>query len=179
MKTKLIKLNDSHYIIVDDSEIKEGDYHLTDKKEIVKTVKSETGFANWLFPKITHSTQPLEYTNEDHLHWDKIKKLSLSEIEETVYGYSVEKMAKHCKHSYSWLCKVGYVEGFKAHQELTKDKLFTVDDMKKAIKLAREQEHDCGGVYFIEGTSEDIIQSLLPKTEWNIDFDEQGKIKLL
>ena len=62
MKQKLIKLSESHYIIVDDSE------------------------------KITHSTQPLEgkATNWE-FGWDKIEPLSLLEVEEAVNGYQLNK----------------------------------------------------------------------------------------
>lgn len=40
---------------------------------------------------------------------------------------------------------------------------FTEEDLRKAIDLARDCESDCGGVYFMEGTSEEIIQSLTQK----------------
>jgi hypothetical protein len=92
---KLIKINTDHYIIVDDSEIREGDYFISDKiihqaEEILdcdndgnKEIHSQN-YCNPLIlsKKITHSTQPIEYTNEDHLHWDKIKQIYLSEVKE-------------------------------------------------------------------------------------------------
>ena len=109
---KLIKLSDDHYIIVDDSEIKEGDYWVyicpingldygDNKDPIVKNNLSPTWFEKLHdrknYYKITHSTEPLEsiYSAEAHEVEDgtfrKVKPLSLSEVEETINGYSVEK----------------------------------------------------------------------------------------
>ena len=60
---KLIKLNDQHYIIVDDSVIKEGDYYIDDTNTIRQSVTSDKDY--WSsradYKKITHSTEPLEY----------------------------------------------------------------------------------------------------------------------
>lgn len=81
---------------------------------------------------------------------------------------------------------VGFKEGFRAHQELTKDKLFTIEDINKAM--------DCVYNWMIEGSGnlygrfprassleelksnfkEDYLQ---PKTEWDIKFNEKGKLK--
>ena len=179
---KLIKLSDTHYIIVDDSEIKVGNIVceklLTGKYELfiihtindidVKTQK-----------KITHSTQPLEEvvwwqreTRKSKLGFDKIKQLSLSEVEELIYGYSVEKMAirKYGTSIYSIEEVEAFKAGFKAHQELVKDKLFTVEQVKKYHNIMCLAGNVKG---------EEYLRSLLPKTEWDITFDEQSKIKLL
>ena len=40
-------------------------------------------------------------------------------------------------------------------------KLYTEDQLKKAIKLAQECEHECGGVYF-DYTEKEIIDELTP-----------------
>lgn len=54
---KLIKLNEDHYIIVDDSEIKEGDYlySFSNKKIVVANKLTDLYIHS---KKITHSTQP-------------------------------------------------------------------------------------------------------------------------
>jgi len=78
---KLIKINTDHYVVVDDSEIKKGDWTYHHVKGIYKAV-TDDAYTNQ--KKITHSTQPLEYTNEDHLHWDKIKHISLQEVKELI-----------------------------------------------------------------------------------------------
>ena len=207
---KLIKLNDQHYIIVDDSEIKKG--WVTNGVECFlreSMPEYSDEYANRYWKNITHSTQPLGtpllFTNafESELslsinglnetfieNWG-CKKLSLSEVEEAINGYSVEKMAKENWDSDKYNEELfenekegyfaGYWEGFKAHQELTKDKLFTKKDMINSLKelsyqLFLKKEFSLSDS--IEKSSK-IIQSLLPKTEWDITFDEQGKIKLI
>ena len=114
MKTKLIKLNEEDYIIVDGIEVKEGDYVLTEYNKIGKVLRvfqrgGETNyhvFVNEMTPisstnckKITYSTKPLEYhqigpktKNWFKTVFDKIKRLPLSKVEELLFGYSVEKL---------------------------------------------------------------------------------------
>lgn len=58
---KLIQIDSEHYIIVDDSEIKEGDWHLKNDKLITRSYIIDENCK-----KITHSTEPLEdYTRAD------------------------------------------------------------------------------------------------------------------
>ena len=40
-------------------------------------------------------------------------------------------------------------------------KLYTEEQVRKAIKLAQKCEHDCGGVYFEYGI-EDVLEDLTP-----------------
>ena len=206
---KLIKLNDQHYIIVDDSEIKKG--WVTNGVECFlreSMPEYSDEYANRYWKNITHSTQPLGtpllFTNafESELslsinglnetfieNWG-CKKLSLSEVEEAINGYSVEKMADDYVKSQplrnrsltndGWNA-TGFVNGFKAHQELTKDKLFTKKDMINSLKELSKQlflKKEFSLSDSIEKSSK-IIQSLHPKTEWDITIDEQGKLKLL
>lgn len=71
---KLIKLPEDHYIIVDDSPIKEGDYVLSKLNKVEVFGKR---YAPSLYQKITHSTQPLG------IGWQQeIKELSSSEVKE-------------------------------------------------------------------------------------------------
>lgn len=188
---KLIKLSELHYIIVDDSEIRFGDlFYSENERGIVKALISLLQGVDTGNFKITHSTQPLEPSIRSDRHDVKdfvfIKPLSLYEIEEVINGYSVEKMAEKSVNIAmtlnpalsKTLFMTIYKEGFKAHQELVKDKLFTIESMKKAINLA-----------YVSGGSGDTYQEcekfieeqleLQPKTEWNIEFDKQGKIKLI
>lgn len=104
---KLIKLSDEHYIIVDDSEIKEGDYifdnfcKINNIQQVRKCDFDSSHYRNGNWRKITYSTQPLEDIVIDvtadgnalmSVGFVKIKELSLSEVEEAIYGYSVENM---------------------------------------------------------------------------------------
>ena len=189
---KLIKLLESHYIVIDDSEIKEDDLFLHNNiiykcHEInLKGVRALKGGKEYYFKtgvnKITHSTQPLEeiegsevWENNECLGPDyafqEIKFLSLSEVEELIYGYNLEEMAMDSSFEHGESSEGayhGFIEGFNTHKELVKDKLFTIEDIRKACDLYRSGK-----------TIDIIIQLLLPKTEWDITFDEQSKIKLL
>ena len=135
---KLIKIN-NHYYIVDDSEIKEGDWYIClssmhpkkcvkcDNNKNSKWVEDYLGNQDQLkfSNKITHSTQ--EGIGE---------QLNLNDIEELVNGYSIREMAEIDAHLV-WNDEttfeneqrelnghiIGFIEGFKAHKELSKDKL--------------------------------------------------------
>ena len=228
---KLIKVIDNHYVIVDDSEIKEGDWYLNtfvtkreqkpqkhSKKKYLVNHKKDYRFK--YCKKITHSTQKLEkqdisknpttiVINEamkfvtkdvkapkvvrDGLVKPPYQIIPLSEVEELINGYSVEKMANESFENMGYHStvtsyeedqfKLGYKLGFKAHQELTKDKLITeinkqISDFNYDLKesTSNHVKQNCEGAIF--GLNK-LKQSLLPKTEWNITFDKQGKIKLV
>lgn len=197
---KLIKLSDTHYIVVDNSEIKESDlFYSENERGIVKAlIPLLQGVDTGNF-KITYSTQPLEEivwwekeTRRSKLGFDKIKLLTLSEVEEVINGYSVEKMAEKSvniamtlKDLSKTLFMTIYKKGFKAHQELIKDKLFiSKENIKPLQDLVNEgyDPHDSAHHLQVQRmlkTIKQVIQSLLPKTEWNIEFDKQGKIKLI
>lgn len=86
---KLVKLSDTHYIVVDDSEIKEG-YVFNGAEIFLREEMSEYSdeYVNRYWEKITHSTQPLEPSlrSDDNTLKDFvfIKPLSLSEVEEAI-----------------------------------------------------------------------------------------------
>lgn len=224
---KLIKISDIHYIVVDDSEIKEGDlfwingghpqnfgirtcYRIerdmpcwsernqnwtsetSDRFFIDKTPDRGHGFVERNKSlKITHSTEPIElstsHINTGKYHFDKIKPLSLSEVEELINGYSVEKMAYDLAFKFigTDFEQVKYlqhliIDMFKAHKELVKDKLFTLEDLEWAFMrgaLINQRTHNGEQFSFSQERNKDI-RFLLPKTEWEVMVDEQGKIKL-
>lgn len=200
---KLIKLSETHYIVTDDSEIKEGDWHLSwDVENNISTNHTISNtFSHWFvnaenYKKIIHSTQPIEPS----LKSDKvnnpnefvlIKQLPLSNAQEIDYGYNIEKIGEDAtnirilKHKTpSQVARQyfdGYIEGFNTHKELTKDKLFTVEDMRKAFefyafKSTSQQPYN---EKELEEHFNKFMNQLLPPTEWNVEFDKQGKIKLI
>lgn len=203
MKSKLIKLSEEHYIIVDDSEIKESDTILWLEKKIWKNFqKSKHGYYLQMgssqfrpieeFEKITHSTKPLEIVairfrkpnpNRDVEGFDKIKELKLSEIEELVYGYNYHTLAKEACIKYGIETDFVnpytlFIEGFKAHQELTKDKVFTLDQVNRLVNSVTEfMSHNEPSEF--DDWYQKKLQKFLPKTEWDIKIDEQGKITLI
>lgn len=209
MKTRLIKLNEKHYIIVDDFEIKENDYVLTGYNKIGKVLRvfqrgGETNyhvFVNEMTPisstnckKIIYSTKPLEYhqvnvklIDERVEGWvfDKIKQLSLSEVEELLFGYSVKKLVDESFENMGYHStvtpyeedqfKLGYKLGFSAHKELTKDKLFTLEDMINFAVNCFNDNYD-EDISFYKRVKINI-EYLKPKTEWEVEFIN-GKLTL-
>ena len=175
--SKLLELSETHYIVVDDSEIKKGDWCVYKTGEIIQyLVKLNTDNLR----KITHSTQPLE----------GVKHISLSEVEEAINGYSVEKMAEDKYGSGKSLSTIsfreGYIKGFKAHQELFQYSRNQVHDlMTKAFKAGFKKHNvvEAG----LEPLESDVECSWIltkfdstPKlTEWEVEFDEQGKLRLI
>jgi len=207
--SKLLKLSDTPYIVVDDSEIQksdkvleksaDGSYKITTATPMSITINNDLN-DKFQF-KITHSTEPIE--RYDHPAggyegiFDKIKQLPLSEVEEAIYGFSVKNLADNYVTDESYLPVHkeenyrSYINGFKAHQELVKDKLFTVADMINAFVAGTNSganyeslvDHDSDNneeaKEFSQNELEEFERSLLPKTEWDVEFDERGKIKLL
>jgi hypothetical protein len=193
MKALLIKLSEQHYVVVSDSEIKDvhpykGRFHLEKGRTINQFPDYLTDLSECKI--ITHSTQPLE-SNNLYRKFDfiNIKPLSLSEVEKAIYGYNFEKMANEKYHrtpeeyneDKNLLCG-GYSDGFVAAMELVKDKFILDKDKlkwllfqvyKNSIRNPRE------GKQSFKEISTELIQSLLPPTQWDIEIDEQGKIKLL
>ena len=62
----------------------------------------------------------------------------------------------------------------KALRELVKDKLFTVEDVVLAFRTGIEH-----GINPKKINTTEYIKSILPKTEWEVEFDEQGKLKMI
>lgn len=177
---KLIKLSPTHYIVVDDSEIKEKDWFYFKIDNIVDIVQVESKFhlekikKHKENKKVTHSTQP-ELLG---IGWmQSVKPLLLSEVEELINGYSVEKMAKlHCPDEISF--ENMYIRGFKAHEELVKDKVFTIEEtIEFAMNMIAQYVQGNTNIWNRELLKQSI-QSLLP-TEWDITIDENNKITLL
>jgi hypothetical protein len=189
---KLRKLTDSHYIITSDDNILEGDFVINNLDKLIGRSIRPISIAevnDKEYSKITHSTQPLEYIHIApkvkglKLGFKNIKQLSLSEVEEVINGYSVEKMAEKFVmeklkiSSQAPGVMIGYIEGFKTHQELVKDKLFTIEDIQLAF--AKGIQYTTKPYPQNVQFENEFKQSLLPKTEWDIEINEQNKITLL
>jgi len=123
----------------------------------------------------------------------KYEYISAAEAEEAINGYSVEKMAENYakrytdKNNYGYngdsLCiedrieMEAYIEGFNAHKELVKGKVFTVDDMRKAWNAAFIDAMSLDEETYKPLFFEVFIQSL-QQTEWPCKF-ENGKLVIL
>lgn len=197
---KLIKINADHYVVVDDSEIKEGDWVIDSlgirqitSFESVMVIKDITHIK-----KITHSTQPLgikPITDKVVIEKDKdnnplmsaqyveldmsctVKPLSLQEVKELIGEVDVEKKALAFAEAESYgklngdLWK-GFLFGYNQALEDNKEKKYTEKDIDKAYWT---------GMQFVgedKGSFGEFIQSLHPKTEWEVEFVD-GKLKLM
>ena len=172
---KLIKLSLDHYIVVDDSEIKEGDWHLKNDKLITRShIIDET------CKKITHSTQPIERMNHgnysSNVYLD-IEKLSLQEVKELISEIDVEKKVKDyveelidCKSvkesERTWISAICHQIYTQALED-NKDRKWTDADVIRVVEKSRET-----GL-----TAEYILLTLQPKTEWEVEIVD-GKLKL-
>jgi hypothetical protein len=182
MMLRLIKINEVQYTVVDETGVKTLPY-----KSLFFDTNSRLvgqyfqGDVDVCWRKITHSTQPLEeYEHPDggyEFVFNKIQPLSLSEVEELVYGYSVKKMADNqlgglppAVGAYE-----AYIRGFKAHQEIVKDK------NKESIQLLTNITEWCSFMEqpIIGNQAQRALDLLLPHAEWNVEFDENGKLKLI
>lgn len=188
---------------LDDSEIKEGDYkwhHVTG----IRKALVDGNYTNQF--KITHSTQPLGFLDKTGIttanlkpDWTTVQQLSLSEIKGIVSGYEVLEIAEKILVAHSDFKAEGFseyqngrlngiIEGIEAHQELVKDKLFTIGDMIRAFLFGSNPGVNYQSLININNWEDaenyakvdfsDFKKSLLPKTEWDIEFNH-GKIKLI
>jgi hypothetical protein len=166
---KLIKINTDHYVVVDDSEIKEGDWYYW---EITKTIQiAKLDSLNRLpkssdgSKKITHSTQPFN----NRPHFAQYGLITLSEVKELIGEVDIWQKFKEIdgscqKGEYEhWLFESGYNQAL----EDNKEKKYTEEDVIRIVEKSRET-----GL-----TAEYLLLSLQPKTEWEVEFID-GKLKL-
>lgn len=189
---KLIKLSADHYVLTDDSEIRieniVAEKLLTGKYELFD-IHTLNDIDKVRQKKIMRSTQPIEYEVVDvtptgdaitDCVYRKIQSLSLSEVKELLGVVDVEKKAleinpveldedwdKNKQYRDEW------ISGYNQALEDNKERKYTEEDMRKAYY----QGHKSGLGSENGLTFEHTIQSLLPKTEWEVEFVE-GKLKL-
>lgn len=195
------KLSEDHYIICDNSDIKIGDIVaeklLTGRYELF-TIHTPNDIDKLRQKKVTHSTQPLEEMNHGNYKskvFLDIKPRPLSEVKELLGVVDVEKKAeiKYPKSEF-WVGsgpsrlydenakeRRTYIEGYKQAIEDNKEKKYTEEDLRKAMFLY--SAWITGGAPSLrvaetaEQRVEQIIQSLQPQTEWEVEIVD-GKLKL-
>jgi hypothetical protein len=192
---KLIKINTDHYVIVDDSEIKEGDFVINIQRNHIYPTPVEVidveyrNRRNDVFKKITHSTQPIE-ANSLHRKYDfiNINPLSLSEVKELIGEINEEKnmwYERNTQNPYPTDSpshtgfKKGFELGYNQSLEDNQEKKYTEDDLAEAIlrtiDACNKAQNDSYGELEID--EEAIIQSIQPKTEWDVEIVD-NKLKL-
>ena len=181
---KIIKISDTHYVGVDNSELKKGDISVVRDGGVWKI--NYHPLNNEYNKRIIYSTEPFKKFAPLTLNDMGIGYIPLSEVEEALYGYSVEKMAEPIKKEFGIDCEYWYyIKGFNAHKELTKDKFFSIEDMKnlmhESIIFSENNKHLSLGEYALSNKDwwDKKVKSLLPKTEWNAQIDENNKITLI
>lgn len=170
---KLIKINNDHYVVVDDSPIKEGDYCTTHLNviDVGKIHNSYTIFNPQnkehldmvkCCKKITHSTLPLEQMKQPNKEicignfmkgQSKIQSLSIQEVKEFIGEVDVEKK---------------YTE---------EDFMLLIDSIKTNNRDWDSYIGKGKSPLSFEENIKQILQSLQPKTEWEIE-EIDGKFKL-
>ena len=97
---EVIRINANHYIIVDDSEIKEGDYFINESQLI------EVGVSHYNYKtlspeckKITYSTQRLgvDEVGTGTTYPDSVKHITLEQVLEMEYYQQLEKRREVAK----------------------------------------------------------------------------------
>jgi hypothetical protein len=175
MKTsKLIKVTDEHYVIVDDSiKAKAGEYAL-----YFGVVTKKILDADWTSDrKITHSTQPFNF--------DLIEPIDLSEVQEAIQGYSIEQMkADFANNELSsenglfgnfFSLSTSFESGFNESQELLKDKyVLSVDQMYELIAFVIERKDYYSRVDILE----QFNSIVLDKKEWDCYFENDKLVVL-
>lgn len=179
MKTRLIKLSSDHYIIVDDSEIKEGDwvyqqnFEKTNNQIISIKTEFQSNVANdknesFTKRKITHSTQP----GSLGMGWmQSVQPLFLSEVKELTGEVDVEKKAQIQWGNVHRTGVLGYIEGYNQCLEDNKDKKFTEEIFDTAIQVVGSDK--------VTTIRDFLLEHIQPKTEWEVEYDENGKLKLV
>lgn len=183
---KLIKLSETHYIIVDNSKISVGDFiadgyrvrqwlddcSLLGKKKVIYSTEPES-----LGPKWMQSVLPLLLSQiEEVLNINNVEKMALKNWDSDRYLEEVFEKESYC---------AGYWEGFKAHQELYPYSRNQVFELMCIAFKAGFEKYDSVKVW-LEGLELVECAWILTKfdstpkpTEWDVEFDKQGKLKLI
>lgn len=177
------KLSEEHYIVVDNSEIKEGDWIGFPNLKKFVPVQYFGGDLTGGEKKITHSTKPLDCACSNRgsrVSWtwadcaernhcfDKIQYLPLQEVKELLGVVDkafkrypiIENDKDHNDRNY--YRRSAY---YKALED-NKEKKYTEEDMVEAYKMGLMRLSD-----------QRLKDYMLPKTEWEVEFVD-GKLKL-
>lgn len=209
MQTKLIKLTEG-YIIVSDINIQDKNikYILSPSNEINTFKSFETGIGTteicWI--KVKETTTLQQVLNSQKIiastFIPKLPNIDFNNLEEELGITNIEKLANEqftkdtdkipvpTSHWYNSqdIQFYSFMKGFNKCLELNKDKLYTEEQLRIELQaLAGEVATEDGqltscGPSLIYSWIEYRIQSLQPKTEWDIEIFEQiedNKIKII
>lgn len=152
---KLIKLSDIHYVVVDDSEIKEGDWFINETNNI------EQGISNYPYKSLSPECKKI--THSTNIDWNEVYYIPLSEVKELIGEVNIEEKAW----KYNPFMRVAYIKGYNQCLEDNKEKKWTDADVIRIVEKSRQT-----GL-----TAEYLMLSLYSQTEWEVEFVD-GKLKL-
>jgi hypothetical protein len=137
-----------------------------------KLIKVERGYV-LMINNIIYSTDNDKLSKEN---CDEI--FGVVDVEKLAYKtYGPETFVNHSD-MYKYLCIKFFKEGFNKAMELNKDKLFTVEDIRKAYATGygRSSAEIKGGVQpFL--AEQELIQSLQQPTEIEVDVEMENYVK--
>ena len=149
------------------------------------------------YKKITHSTKPLEIIkgigeNSSINYYYGTDQLFLQEVRELIGEVDVMTKAVRDIEGTSWdedakpSFLSGYLRGYRQALEDNKEKKYTEEDLGLFLEYVRDNYtgmgaphlvHNKGGQRKTKAIVQDYIQSLQPKTEWEVEIVD-GKLKL-
>ncbi len=174
---KLIKVQPDNFVVVDNSEVKVGDWYYSSKNVVARMTEEMMGYytlRNLLdtINKITHSTKEL----------DGVKTLLLSEVKETIGEVDVEKLVEEyigdkISDPFEWvksLLIAGYIDGYNQCLQDNKDKIYTDSDIRRVVLLSRAFSDSLTGQQIFE----EVMLHIRPKTQWDVQFVD-GELRLI
>ena len=190
------KLSDDHYIVVDDSEVKQGVLFLmnghiirqceyVDGYMVIDTTQGKHHVS--VCKKITRSSQPMGTQIDGVNCWtSELMPLSLSEVKELLGVVNVEKKVMELYNNFKLKpfeamyplegATKRFVENvYNQALEDNKERKYTEEDMRKAMRFGSMRNKLT--ISELESSFQQLIQSLQPKTEWNVEIVED-KLKL-
>ena len=193
---KLIKINTDHYVIVDNSEIKEGDWMIRNGEQPTLVTPNFWWDFGVPYKKITHSTQPLELLtlSENGLSgmgFSKVRPLNIFNVKELIGEVDVNKKAEQEYREYpnnpkehpDWQygrdtnChrkRKAFIKGYNQALEDNKDKKYTEEDLRIALVYGYERGREGD---FTSEQEEEFYKYLQPPTSWEVEIVD-GKLKL-
>jgi len=175
---KLKKINEEHYVVVDETiQPVNGYYYDFLINKIKSTNGAEYGEASHCW-QITHSTQPIEIIHTSGvtmtnppMGYINIIELPLSEVKELLgeVGLQIKAEKEREKLGYTNKFITGFVSGYNQALEDNKERKYTDEDLKRAFFNGGNMKEIEEFNYF--------IKSLQPKTEWEVDIIN-GKLTL-
>lgn len=170
---KLIKINEKHYVIVDDSIIHQHNYccHIV-TKNITQQVNNSC-YGDW--KKIIFSTQPLNKSFNDIF---EPKYLDLEKIHNLIGILDIQKKAmdwfNEAKYNSAFIADPSsYIRGYKQALEDNKKKKYTEEELLDAWELGALE-----GGSLTKRKKETLFKSF-PQDMWDVEFDEDGNLQLM